>query len=233
VATARRRQKSSSDDLGYLEVAQRRGWIHPATQARSRQMCERILSAAYEVFSEKGYQETKISDVTRRAGCSVGIFYKRFPDKAGLFYALQYRHFEATRARIDRLAEADAAETTEEILRTFVRDRVRYMIAQAGFNKAQIELSLKDERVAKERIKNFRHAGARLMQILVDRGELPDTPELRDKLTMAVRVVMATITHFVLFGPGPHPLRDERVVDNLTEILVGFLHEEQARLRSG
>ncbi|HJL61931.1 MAG TPA: hypothetical protein QF517_08240 [Pseudomonadales bacterium] len=43
-------------------------------------------------------------------------------------------------------------------------------------------------------------------------------------------MVYTTITHIVLFGPGPYPVKDKRVIENLTEILIGFLHEEQKRL---
>ena len=46
-------------------------------------------------------------------------------------------------------------------------------------------------------------------------------------------MVFSTITNFVVLGPGPYSVKDERVVDNLSEFLVGFLHEEQARLRAG
>jgi AcrR family transcriptional regulator len=214
----------------YLEVAEKEGWVKPAAQERSREMCERILEAAYTVFSENGYQNTNVSEITRLAGCSVGIFYKRFADKEGLFFTLQHRYFRGSHRRFDLILDASDSDTTSDIFRGFVKRTLNAMIANQGFVKAQVELSLKDSRVAKARMGNIVYAADRLMQVLVERGELPDTEELRSKLQLAVRVVFATITHLVLFGAGPYPVKDKRMVDNLVEILIGFLHEEQQRL---
>ncbi len=223
----------NAQELDYLELAEQEGWVKPVIQKRSREMCERILAAAFQVFSENGYRDTNVSEITRLAGCSVGIFYKRFSDKAGLFYTLQYRHFRNSHRRFDMILDTSDSDTITDIFYGFVSRSLQGMAANAGFNKAQIELSLKDPRVAKARFDNVVYAADRLLQVLVQRGELPDTKELRAKLQLAVRVVFATITHFVLFGAGPYPMKDKRVVDNLTEILVGFVHEEQRRLGIG
>jgi AcrR family transcriptional regulator len=232
MSMSKRAESSTSiEDLSYFKEAIRRGWIKPTSQARSAQMCEKILTAAYTVFSKQGYQDTKVSDITKQAGCSVGIFYKRFPDKERLFYALQYRHYERMHRRIDKLADMhNSVMTTEEVLQDFVRRRIESMVANAGFNKAQVELSLKDKRVLKVRRANDKYVANRLMDFLLSRGELSDVAENRDKLHFAVRAMYAMISNLVLFGPGPYPVTDERVADYLTQALLGFLHEEQHRL---
>ena len=224
---------SNAQEPDYLELAEQEGWVKPATQKRSREMCERILAAAFEVFSENGYRDTKVSEITRLAGCSVGIFYKRFSDKEGLFFTLQHRYFRSSHRRFDMILDASDSDTNSDIFRGFVKRTLDAMVANQGFAKAQIELSLQDSRVVKPRMANIVYAADRLLQVLVQRGELPDTKELRAKLQLVVRVVFATITHLVLFGAGPYPVKDKRMVDNLVEILVGFLHEEQQHLGIG
>jgi AcrR family transcriptional regulator len=214
----------------YLRVAMQEGWAKPATQQRSQEMCERILEAAFEIFSARGYNATKISDVASLAGCSVGIFYKRFTDKEGLFFTLQHRHFSAGRKRFDLILKAKDTDTPEMIFRGFVEGSLPRMLASTGFIKAQVELVLTDPKVADARMQNVTLVADRFMQVLATKGELPDTKETRTKMEMAVRVVFATMTHIVLFGPGPYPVKDKRVIETLTEILVGFLHEEQKRL---
>lgn len=221
---------SDAEESGYLEIAAHNGWIKPLAQQRSRDMCERILDAAFQVFTDKGYQATGVSDITSLAGCSVGIFYKRFSDKEGLFFTLQHRFFSAAHRRYDMILEAPEADSIDKIFRGFVQRTRKSMLANTGFIKAQVELALIDPRVADARMANVRYAADRLLQILVQRGELPNTKEMRNKLEMAVRVTFATLTHLVLFGPGPYPVNDKRVIDNLTETFIGFLHEEQYRL---
>jgi AcrR family transcriptional regulator len=48
---------------------------------------ERIVTAAREVFLEKGYEETTTLAIAQRAGVSEGSLFKRFPAKAQLFCA--------------------------------------------------------------------------------------------------------------------------------------------------
>jgi len=218
----------AADELLYFDVALKKGWIRPATQDRARLMCEKILVAALKLFAARGYYATNVKDITKAAGCSIGIFYKRFTDKEGLFYTLQYRHYERANRMLDRLVDVHQSSlSTEEILRRFVLRTLENMVANTGFHKALVEVSLKDRRAWQARRAHNEYAGNRLMDFLTVRGELPETQELREKIQFAVRVVFSTITNFVVLGPGPYPVRDERVVDNLAEFLVGFLHEEQ------
>ena len=205
-----------------------------ATQGRAYQMCEKIMVAALKLFAKQGYYATNISDITKAADCSIGIFYKRFRDKEGLFYTLQYRHYERANRMLDRLADVHQSSlSTEEVLRRFVLRTLENMVANTGFHKALVEVSLKDRKAWQARLAHNEYAGNRLMDFLTQRGELAESLEVREKIQFAVRVVFSTITNFVVLGPGPYPVKDKRVVDNLAEFLVGFLHEEQARYRSG
>ena len=63
-------------------------WIRPPQQARSQETLERLLDAAETLVAEKGFDDTPVAEVARRAGSSVGAFYTRFPDKDALLHAL-------------------------------------------------------------------------------------------------------------------------------------------------
>ncbi len=219
------------EDYRYFDVAVRRGWIRPVTQDRSREMCEKILIAALEVFARKGYRDTKIQDITEVAGCSVGIFYKRFVDKEGLFYALQHRHYERANRLLDRLSAIHESNlTTPQVFHRFVQRTLENMIAASGFHKALVEISLNDRKANRARKAHIKYAGERLFDFLVNRHELPAFPEQSDKVQFAVSVVFSMITNLVVLGPGPYALNDKRVVENMAEFLTGFLREEQHRL---
>lgn len=214
----------------YYEHAVAQGWIYAATQARSREMCERLLNAANEVFARDGYEAAKIADIARAANCSVGIFYKRFIDKESMFCVLQYRHLAQARQNLARLmGMIDSELPTDDILYRFVRATVRYMLQETGFQRALFEISLKDRRVWKAQQDHHRFAGDVLIDFLVARNELPTPDEaLRQRGRFAMRVIFGVVQTLMLIGPGPYDVEDQRVVDNLAEILRGFLHEEQA-----
>jgi AcrR family transcriptional regulator len=53
--------------------------------AQEQQVRDRIIGAAVEVFSEKGYHHATIADVVGRSGLSVGAIYTHFTGKEELF----------------------------------------------------------------------------------------------------------------------------------------------------
>ncbi|MCY4193848.1 MAG: TetR/AcrR family transcriptional regulator, partial [bacterium] len=55
---------------------------------KGRRTRERMLKAAAETFERLGYQQTRVADITGRAGLSHGAFYRYFDDKGHAFTEL-------------------------------------------------------------------------------------------------------------------------------------------------
>jgi len=73
-------------------------------QAERREQARRkLLNAACEVFSERGYSESSLDEVAQRAGVSRGLIYHHFGSKDGLLLAL---HEELDEALISRVRGA-------------------------------------------------------------------------------------------------------------------------------
>jgi len=49
---------------------------------------QEIINAALELFTSKGYKETRIADIAKRANTSVATIYKYYPGKKSLFESL-------------------------------------------------------------------------------------------------------------------------------------------------
>jgi len=58
---------------------------------RARRTSERILSAAYEVVSAKGYRDTRIEEIAKRAEVAPASIYNHFGSKAGISSAMAER----------------------------------------------------------------------------------------------------------------------------------------------
>lgn len=56
--------------------------------ARGRRTRQLLLDAAEAAFGTRGYFETSVTDITRRAGVAQGTFYVYFPSKRALFTEL-------------------------------------------------------------------------------------------------------------------------------------------------
>jgi AcrR family transcriptional regulator len=75
-------------------------------QTRARASYERILSAARDLYAERGFHATQTPDIAARAGISVGGLYRYFRDKHEIFLELVHRTLERNRQEQDRIASA-------------------------------------------------------------------------------------------------------------------------------
>jgi AcrR family transcriptional regulator len=98
-------------------------------EAESRELRKRqITAAAITVFSQKGYHRAKVSDITRKAGISIGTFYLHFKNKRDLFIEVVeevFRHIVGDAARNIR-GEQDLRKRLVIRGRTFFENYTRY-----------------------------------------------------------------------------------------------------------
>lgn len=76
----------------------------------------KVLQAALDLFSSKGYSETKMVDVARASGLSVGALYLRFKSKEELCMELIKDRTRDFKERIEKLPEADPLETMKNYI---------------------------------------------------------------------------------------------------------------------
>lgn len=101
----------------------------PVEQVRRQDRHERILHAALEVFSTKGYREAAVDDIAVEPDTSKGGVYFHFPNKQAIFRALLDQMVGLLRTRIDAaiaaetdpIGKADAA--LRVVLQTFASHR--------------------------------------------------------------------------------------------------------------
>jgi AcrR family transcriptional regulator len=70
----------------------------PTKQSRSKETITKLLDAAEAVLAEGGLEQATVPAIAARAGLSVGVVYRRFPDKDALLRAVYERYFERARA---------------------------------------------------------------------------------------------------------------------------------------
>lgn len=63
-------------------------YVMRRTKEEADQTKKALLEAALEIFSEKGYQATRLEDVAQAADLTRGAIYHHFGSKAGLYKAL-------------------------------------------------------------------------------------------------------------------------------------------------
>src|SRR3954465_11279892 len=115
----------------------------PRWRRRKDARPEEIISAALEVFADRGFAATKLEDVARKAGVTKGTIYLYFENKEALFKALIRQTIVPVIAQGEAVAQAftgSARDLFERLVREYWRlvgetslaSIPRLMIAEAG-----------------------------------------------------------------------------------------------------
>src|SRR5213592_4776503 len=96
----------------------------PRWRRRKNARPEEIISAALEVFADRGFAATKLEDVARRAGVTKGTIYLYFENKEALFKALVRETIVPIIAQGEALAQSftgSARDLFEQLIREYFR----------------------------------------------------------------------------------------------------------------
>jgi AcrR family transcriptional regulator len=85
---------------------------------RGKQRVAALMDAGAELFAEKGYEATTMTEIASRAGAAIGSLYQFFPSKEALAEALFNRFAEraaAAFARVEELAPGCSARQLADL----------------------------------------------------------------------------------------------------------------------
>ncbi len=114
-------------------------------QARSRAKHERLLAAALDLFSERGYEGATVDAIAERAGVSVGIFYSYFRSKRQVLLTLVRERMEQS---LTELEMVDIAQMSVDRLETRIQVYLQRAVEHNGLRRARLELILSDAEFA-------------------------------------------------------------------------------------
>jgi len=86
-------------------------------QVRAEATRQKIIAAAVDLFSERGYGEMGLADILQRAGVTKGAFYYHFDSKDALAVAVIDQFQIAIRDAFRRTIDPPAAPGLENIIR--------------------------------------------------------------------------------------------------------------------
>ena len=183
-----------------------------------------LKDAARQLFAERGYLNTKITDITRAAGRATGSFYEHFASKEALLTALLDDLHSQARGEVTAQPHPASHDLTDrEQLRAHLaaawhtmRDNFPVVLAvheatvaagpAAGESWRQLTT---DTVVLRDHLEFLRQQGR----------PLPGDPEL---VAAAMGGVLATLA-YALLPARPAPYDDDQVIDTVTSLLLGGL----------
>ena|SRR6201996_2164596 len=188
-------------------------------KARAAETEAALRDAARQLFAERGYLNTKITDITAAAGRATGSFYEHFASKEALLQALLADMHGQARGQLD-IADhvphdlADPAQLRDHIAAAWdvMRDNRPVVIAlfesamTAGPASGALWTRLtEDTAVFREHLEHRRDEG----------GSLPGDPAL---IAAAMGSMMSMLAYALLPARAGYP--DDEVIDSLTALLA-------------
>ena len=203
-------------------------WVRPPQQARSQQTLDRILDAAELLLSEKGFDDTPVAEIARRAGSSVGAFYARFPDKDALLGALSERFIAQAIATADDALDPARwhRASLDEMVEAVVRFLVEIHRDQRGLLRAFSQRMRIDPEFQARRERLSQHVGARLSALLRRHGAEIRHADSERAAAFALTMVFGTLEHTILFGElrsGAFAWSDDDLSAELARAFLAYL----------
>ena len=174
---------------------------NPPRQARSRETFQRILAATEALLEEGGLDAATIPAIAERAGVSVGVIYRRFPDKDNLLRAVYQRFF--TRAQEMNLAALASLGTLKlplaKLMRALVQgafegNRRKRHLLRALLQYGRTHRDRTFRRVAMEMNRETMRAVSVVLKSMHDQIEHPDPEQAIEFVMMTIGAILhATI----------------------------------------
>lgn len=189
-------------------------------KVRAAQTRAALLDAARGLFNDRGYLNTKITDITAAAGRSTGSFYEHFAGKDELLQALLAEMESAIDERMVGLEHPrDHDLTDRDQLRDHVGVAWTVMRQNRPVTLALFQAMVADDPGTGRAWRDLREQTGTIrehLEYLVERGhQLPGDPGF---IAAAIGAMLVTLNYAVLTPPDGED--DQHVIDTLTDLLL-------------
>ncbi len=210
-------------------------WVKPTHQARSQETLERLLDAAEELVSERGFDNATVSEIVRRANSSVGAMYARFSDKDSLLVCLHERFCEQALATADMALDPQRWEGSPiaDIITTTVPFLAHTYYHKRGLVRAFIARCVSDDSFAERASRVGREISEKLISLLLARREEIRHPDPMLAIDFGLRLIFDSLDHetmYTNFQRGKIRFTREQLAEELSRAFLSYLGVESPQV---
>jgi AcrR family transcriptional regulator len=197
-------------------------------QERSQRTLDRITRAAEREIAARGVERASVPAIARRAGISVGNFYRRFASKDALLAHIDGRLLAGRREYWTALLDPGrwAGRPASAIVEAVVKEIVNRHRGHAGLLRA-LALKARSEYEARA-AGHHSETVSRFTALLLSRPAELNHPNARRAIPFAMKMIEATAGDLILFNDNIVPgagsrLSDDAVVREIVRAVCGYL----------
>ena len=186
------------------------------TSGAAGNLREQILSAAASCFRERGIKATKMQEIAKRAGISVGNFYSYFENKDAIFEEFAQREVARLARKIDEIVNGRVS--LEEQRRQF-RESLRKQLA---VQRARVKIEIIEEAARNSSMGEIvRRSDAQVRELIKKMHRSRSSAEVSDEeIEVMVEMDMALVDGMA-FRLIAHPELDiERMINAIVKTVI-------------
>jgi AcrR family transcriptional regulator len=202
-------------------------------QARSAETTRRLIAAAEKLLEDQSFDDTSVTAIAERAGVTIGAFYARFGDKAGLLRVLEGDLIEAFETLADQqvLPQRWTGRAIESVLREHHANLVRTYREHRGSARALL-LRAHTDAVLRRRFDKLNQRNLPLIARAIAKHTKISHPSAERALQFALLAVRSVCREVILFDqdfPGGKKITDAVLVEELTQMVISYLGVRNGR----
>ena len=187
--------------------------IRQPQQERSTEKKNKIILAAYEVFSEIGYYSANTAEIAKRAGVSTGIVYSYFSDKKDILLYVLNIYTDKVATPIEEIIDGISMPVDyTKLVSKLVDKTIEIHRDNAHLHNALHALATADDDVNAEFIKLENTVTDKIVRKLSSFNE--DIPSLKERAHLAMNLVQS-FAHEAVFD-----MHDYLDYQNMQKIVI-------------
>jgi len=202
----------------------------PPKQARSLETVNRLLDAAEQLLEAEGLEAATVPAIAKKAKVSVGVVYRRFPDKDTLLRAVWERFLAQKREQAQSVLAACAGlnAALPDLLRGMIRatidaHRKKRHLLRALLQFARTHPDPEFKRAAHEMNQT---SIAAIMVLMLQHRDRIEHPNPEAAIQLAILTLASVIQTVILEGEATHVAGLSKPVnleEEMTRMLFGYL----------
>ena len=170
--------------------------IREPVQSRSIDKKNRIITAAYEIFSKVGYYNANTTDIAKKAGVSTGIVYGYFKDKRDiLLYVIDIYINKVASPCMEYVTKLTAPVDIKKTVSDLVELTTNIHKQNANLHNILHSLTVSDEEIRQRFISLEDHITLNAADTLKKIGV--NVPDLEEKVHIAMNSIQSFSHEFV------------------------------------
>jgi len=183
---------------------------------------ERLVESAMELFCEKGYHKTNTNEIAKKAGTAVGSFYQYFPDKKTIFIELVKRHLdEVDRDFFSRdVSQLVIFNDEREVINTLIKNTYFYYKRDMRFHSQAEMLIPSIPEIGELYAAHDERMSSKVREMLLLFGEKLSTKNVADAVFVINTAIESVVQEIIGEGSGE---REKRLLSELSDMIHRYL----------